>query len=1054
MLRNFSIKTKLMLLAILPLVVLIMSTIVTINTEVKKGTSLNELKDGVVLATKISKLIHETQKERGMTAGFIGSKGKKFRNKLPMQRDLTNKRAVELRTYINDVGNIGELHLSSYLSKALNDLDEINSIRSSVDSSSIKASKAIGYYSNMNTEFLDIIVEISKISESSAITKNIIAYSNFLNSKERAGIERAVATATLGFDKFKKGDRVKLNNLIASQNSYIEGFLKYSSNDAEEFYNKTLTGEDVREVNRIRNILLTSNEIGGFGVDSTYWFDTITKKLGLYKKTENFIVSELRLNNQTLKNNVSIAIALSNLMHETQKERGATAGFIGSKGKKFSKRLAKQRLLTQKRLRTFNNLLNKIGKSQLSYNAKRYINSSLNQLNKLSSIRNNVDNFSISGSKAISYYTNMHAVFLNFIGELSKGATTVKEARDLLAWYNFVMAKERGGVERAVMSNTFARNKFLLGNKDKFIKLITEQNSYLTSFEKSATSRMLRYYKNTVSGKYIDEVNRMREIAKDSNTIGGFGVSSSYWFNKITAKINLLKKIDDHLSDEITENIQLEIENANQYLLVLIILNIIAITIVISFVIIVSRNIINSISSFQNGLLDFFKYLNKESPTVSILDDKNNDEIGTMAKEVNKNIAIIEKSMNEDNLLLDEAQIVIDRVANGWYSQLINSNTSNASLNNFKDSVNNMIEATKEHFVNMNIILEEYTNNNYVNELKLNNIEKSGVFELLINDINKLRNTITQTLVENKSNGLTLQDSADTLLDNVQSLSSASNQAAASLEETSAALEEITSNIINNTNNVISMASHGNEVKTSVSSGQELANQTTKAMDEINNEVTAISDAISVIDQIAFQTNILSLNAAVEAATAGEAGKGFAVVAQEVRNLASRSAEAANEIKKLVENATSKANNGKNIADEMIDGYTHLNDSITRTLDLISDVETASKEQQIGIEQINNAVTQLDQQTQQNANVASATQSIASATQSIAHDIVNDANEKEFVGKQNVKAKKISNQTTPTSKRNVNTQTTSVSSKKTTPNTSKIAKVITSNNNDDEWENF
>ena len=109
---------------------------------------------------------------------------------------------------------------------------------------------------------------------------------------------------------------------------------------------------------------------------------------------------------------------------------------------------------------------------------------------------------------------------------------------------------------------------------------------------------------------------------------------------------------------------------------------------------------------------------------------------------------------------------------------------------------------------------------------------------------------------------------------------------------------------------------------------------------------------LGVIDQIAFQTNILSLNAAVEAATAGEAGKGFAVVAQEVRNLASRSAEAANEIKALVGTATQKANDGKKISDEMIKGYEELNENITQTISLINDVEAASKEQQTGIEQI------------------------------------------------------------------------------------------------------
>ncbi|KHF07873.1 chemotaxis protein, partial [Vibrio parahaemolyticus] len=141
----------------------------------------------------------------------------------------------------------------------------------------------------------------------------------------------------------------------------------------------------------------------------------------------------------------------------------------------------------------------------------------------------------------------------------------------------------------------------------------------------------------------------------------------------------------------------------------------------------------------------------------------------------------------------------------------------------------------------------------------------------------------------------------------------------------------------------------GETVKSAAQTGYNLADKTTFSMDEINEKVSAINEAISIIDQIAFQTNILSLNAAVEAATAGEAGKGFAVVAQEVRNLASRSAEAAKEIKAIVENATSKANQGKSIATNMIGGYKELNYSISQTINLINDIQNASKEQLSGI---------------------------------------------------------------------------------------------------------
>ncbi len=173
--------------------------------------------------------------------------------------------------------------------------------------------------------------------------------------------------------------------------------------------------------------------------------------------------------------------------------------------------------------------------------------------------------------------------------------------------------------------------------------------------------------------------------------------------------------------------------------------------------------------------------------------------------------------------------------------------------------------------------------------------------------------SITNMLVDEKKLGLTLNNSSDTLLKNVNVLNDVSSEAAASLEETAAALEEITGTITSNTQNIVEMATFAQKVIISVDEGNSLADQTTSSMDEINKQVASINEAITVIDQISFQTNILSLNAAVEAATAGEAGKGFAVVAQEVRNLAARSAEAAKEIKDLVQNATLKANDGKNI---------------------------------------------------------------------------------------------------------------------------------------------
>jgi len=476
----------------------------------------------------------------------------------------------------------------------------------------------------------------------------------------------------------------------------------------------------------------------------------------------------------------------------------------------------------------------------------------------------------------------------------------------------------------------------------------------------------------------------------------------------------------------------------------------IIILIIMFFMKLISDSIVNSVNKFQLGLLGFFKYLNKETHHVDMLDDSTNDEIGIMAKVVNENIKITQNIIEQDDKLIQDAKIVIDRVKHGWYSDTINSSTQNRSLNEFKDSVNDMIEATKEHFTSMNVVLNQYANYNYTKELKLEGIESGGVFELVVTDINKLRDAITQMLIENKQNGLTLDNSSDTLLINVDTLNNNSNKSAAALEETAAALDEITSNISNTNTNVVKMAQYASEVTISASSGQELANQTTNAMDDINIEVTSISDAIGIIDQIAFQTNILSLNAAVEAATAGEAGKGFAVVAQEVRNLASRSAEAANEIKALVQNAKNKANNGKTIADKMIEGYSGLNDNISKTIDLISAVETASKEQQIGIVQINDAINSLDKQTQENANIASQTNNVAFQTDKIAKLIVQNVDEKEFNGKNNINAQTVEsniNQQIPTIKSKPKQKKEKIVSQK------KIDKIVPSDDSD-KWASF
>ena len=221
-----------------------------------------------------------------------------------------------------------------------------------------------------------------------------------------------------------------------------------------------------------------------------------------------------------------------------------------------------------------------------------------------------------------------------------------------------------------------------------------------------------------------------------------------------------------------------------------------------------------------------------------------------------------------------------------------------------------------------------------------------------------------------------------------QDLSSRTESQASALEQTAASMEQLNATVKQNSDSARQANQLAMNASTVAIKGGEVVAQVVDTMRGINESSHKISDIISVIDGIAFQTNILALNAAVEAARAGEQGRGFAVVATEVRSLAGRSADAAKEIKSLISASVQRVEQGTQLVDQAGVTMTEVVSSIRRVTDIMGEISSASNEQSLGVSQVGEAVTQMDQVTQQNAALVEEMAAAASSLNSQAHELV------------------------------------------------------------------
>ncbi len=290
--NNLKIKTKLFLLFLIPA---IMITYLSFDIIFNKYILIKNAKDIKIttkLSVKISDLVHELQKERGMSSAFITSKGTKFIDNLKNQKKLTDLKYLQLREYYNISGDsIANKVIISNLNNLLDNRSELLGIRERVLSLTISKDKMIRYFSAINEILLDSIYESFKYSEKTVDVRDMLAYRSFLYAKEKTGIERAEITSIFIKDFITEQERLKISNLRQTQKIYLKNYFKLVPLKLEYIYNKTIDFKLEQEISKMESIILDSSQKKDFHIDGYYWFAKITQKIENLKTIEDYFAN-------------------------------------------------------------------------------------------------------------------------------------------------------------------------------------------------------------------------------------------------------------------------------------------------------------------------------------------------------------------------------------------------------------------------------------------------------------------------------------------------------------------------------------------------------------------------------------------------------------------------------------------------------------------------------------------------------------------------------------------------------------------------------------------
>ena len=605
---------------------------------------------------------------------------------------------------------------------------------------------------------------------------------------------------------------------------------------------------------------------------------------------------------------VDTIINQNNFIHEMQKERGFSSGVLAGGD---NKNLLEQR-------KKVDAMLDKLEE-------KNEIAPEIN------SIRSNVDQK--SGNDLISRITKIlrkEVIAINGYSDKLEPSLVDDLKRIIIVGE----IKESFGILRATLNGIFTKKSISKDDYNKVVALNSVIKKFMQDFDEYNPKEFSDEFDAIARKKadFIDAINIIKNVVATEDV----SYDAASWFSKISISIDALRELELKLLDNMQKDARRIKGDANTELIISSIVIAICILLMLLVSTLIGKNLISGIDQTKNGLVRFFDFLNYKSNKAEFLDRSGSDEIGQMSALINENIKQIEANLSEQNNFIKEANTFVNQIGKGNYVAQLNADTSNPALSQLKQTFKDLQIALKhaiaENGDDVLNLLESFKKQDFTKRL-----EDDGKMAV---GINALGEEIAKMLRANLDQAHVLEEKAESLSQSMKELTQGANVQASSLQESAAAVEQMSSSM-----NAISQ-------KTS---------DVIRQSDEIKNIITIIRD-------IADQTNLLALNAAIEAARAGEHGRGFAVVADEVRKLAERTQKSLTEI---------EANT--NVLAQSI-----------------NEMSESIKEQSEGINMINQSVAQIDTLTKENVVIVNKANEVTSDVDDMAKAIVNEVRKSKF----------------------------------------------------------